>query len=180
MNQYREIPNPTEHEVEGALSANESDSLKVLVIGAALHWGDRVAVENLCSRLGAHQNEEVRGNAILALGHLARRFEMLSSHFRFAIRKALSDESKYVRGQALAAADDVEIFLGWELIEGPKMRIEGEYERAEKAVEETRVYGHTELSCLQCGKPYLFLDFSSGYVIRCETPRCFKVTSRGI
>ncbi len=89
------------------------------VLSAALHSDDLAWAEQLCVRLAGHAHEQVRGNAVLGLGHLARRFGRLTEG-RVAplMAAALHDTSAYVRGQAAAAADDLEQFLGWKGLRG--------------------------------------------------------------
>jgi hypothetical protein len=57
---------------------------------------------------------------------------------------------------------------------------EEEYYHAERAFEEYRTKGSTELQCPRCGRPFIFDDRGSGHVIRCQTDGCFVVTVRGI
>jgi len=99
---------------QALLDAIESDApgLSVSIISAALEEEDREFVEKACLRLSGHADEEVRGNAILGLGHLARLFGQLSSTAIETVKRALTDTSDYVRGQAHSAADDVGHFLG--------------------------------------------------------------------
>ena len=108
---YVKHDEPTVARVREALQRNEPDEVKRVVIGIALHSGDRDFAEQLCRSLATHEHEEVRGNAILGFGHLARRFRTLSPEAKSIIQKGLSDPSKYVRGQAWAAADDADHFL---------------------------------------------------------------------
>ena len=114
-NQYNKAPVPTSDDVGDAIARNDSLVLRQMVIGVALHWHDLAEAERVCARLSDHSNEEVRGNAILGLGHLARRFGSLSLDLSSVISEGARDESEYVRGQAWAAADDVNHFLGWEI-----------------------------------------------------------------
>lgn len=113
--QYNAVPSPTSGDVERAIAANDSQILKQLVVGVALHWSDVNEAERTCVILCRHSNEEVRGNAILGFGHLARRFGVLSPSLEAVIEAGMRDESGYVRGQAWAAADDVNHFLGWDI-----------------------------------------------------------------
>ena len=70
----------------------------------------------LCVRLATHPDEEVRGNAVLAFGHLARTCGHLDEPtVKPILETALQDPSPYVRSQAQSAADDVEHFLHWRL-----------------------------------------------------------------
>ncbi len=55
-----------------------------------------------------------------------------------------------------------------------------ECDRAENAIEQEQMTGKTELMGLRCGTRYVFEDYGSGYVIRCETEECFYMTVRGI
>jgi hypothetical protein len=111
---YSKHEEPTGAQVEEALRRDRPDEVKRVVIGLALHSMDGAFVEQLCRRLATHGNEEVRGNAILGFGHLARRFRRLSPEARGLIQQGLSDTSEYVRGQAHAAADDADFFLSTE------------------------------------------------------------------
>lgn len=55
-----------------------------------------------------------RGNALLGFGHLAQRFRAIPSTalVAAAINAGLADTDAFVRGQADAAADDYEQFIG--------------------------------------------------------------------
>lgn len=58
----------------------------------------------------------VRGNALLSFGHLVRRFGQLPRVPVYdLIAQGLIDADGHVRGQADAAADDLEQFLGWHI-----------------------------------------------------------------
>ncbi|MEF8710523.1 MAG: hypothetical protein V5B38_17480 [Candidatus Accumulibacter propinquus] len=70
--------------------------------------------ENICLALARHADEYVRGNALLGLAHLARTCRAVSSRQAVveAVTAGLCDQSRYVRGHALDAADDLQIFAG--------------------------------------------------------------------
>lgn len=51
---------------------------------------------------------------------------------------------------------------------------------AEEAIEEMEQTGSTQKRCPRCGQPFVLEETKSGYVIRCETPNCFKLISRGL
>lgn len=58
----------------------------------------------------------VRGGALLSFGHLARRFGQLPREPVYdLVAHGLVDADGHVRGQADAAADDLEQFLGWHI-----------------------------------------------------------------
>jgi hypothetical protein len=69
----------------------------------------------LCLQFARHEHFRVRGNAILGLGHLARRFRQLEPVARGVIDDGLRDNNADVRGPAESAADDAEHFLGWKI-----------------------------------------------------------------
>lgn len=58
--------------------------------------------------------------------------------------------------------------------------LDPEEENALQAFEEYERAGTTSRRCLRCGGRFFFEDTPSGYEIRCETPNCFRLTSRGI
>jgi hypothetical protein len=102
-----------------AIQANDSDVLAPMIIAAALYEEDFDSVYDACIKLSSHPDEIVRGNAILGLGHLARLFGRLGEEGPSIVKRGLADESPYVRGQAYAAAGDLQHFLDIELRDSP-------------------------------------------------------------
>lgn len=94
--------------MEVALGRDDPDELHVAVSSGALKWDE---AGTLCLRLAERADPNVRGNAVLDLGHLARRFGHLSAAAVSVVETARSDGSTYVRGQAEAAPDDVGSFV---------------------------------------------------------------------
>ncbi len=106
-------------DAEAAVRRNSPDELADIVIAASLTAPDWEWVQKLCVRLSEHPQPGVRGNAILGLGHLARRFRRLDRETAEPLIVAgLLDRDSYVRGQSESAADDVEHFLGWRVNRG--------------------------------------------------------------
>jgi hypothetical protein len=113
---YEEIPLLTKDEVEDAILRDDPDELLFIVLSAALYADDVDWAQCVCNRLAKHDNFNVRGNAILGFGHIARVHNMLDINIaKPAIEAGLKDVSEYVRGQADCAANDVEFFLGWSI-----------------------------------------------------------------
>jgi hypothetical protein len=111
---FEDVPQYSQQHALSAIEQNRVEELQVIVIGIALHCDDLAFAEDLCLSLATHADENVRGNAILGFGHLARRFRRLGSReIKTLLEAALQDDSPYVRGQAWAAADDLSHFLGW-------------------------------------------------------------------
>ncbi len=97
---------------ESARERNDPDELLQVVLAVALHEEDLPWAEQFCASLATHAHFNVRGNAILGLGHLARRFERLDVSVAVPlVARGLADPDSYVRGQAHAAAEDLELYL---------------------------------------------------------------------
>lgn len=107
-------PDWTIADVERLIERGEPDDLLNIAIAVSLNPPDCSWATTVCTRLASHADPNVRGNAILGFGHLARLCGALDeARVRPLIESALRDEDDYVRGQADAAASDVTFFLGW-------------------------------------------------------------------
>lgn len=73
--------------------------------------------ERICRKLAGHSHPNVRGNAILGFGHLARTAGIIwkPNDVRALVEAGLADPDEYVRGQAETAAGDLRHFLKWKL-----------------------------------------------------------------
>lgn len=112
----------TEADVEAALVRGDPLELLYVPVVVSLSPPDCAWAEAICVRLASHPHFNVRGNAMLGFGHLARVNGRLDeSVVKPILQAALDDEHDYVRGQANAATDDVEFFLGWKVrLSNPK------------------------------------------------------------
>ncbi len=101
--------------IETEIEFDDPIRLMDLVLEVALEADDREWAQSICVQLARHRSAQVRGNAVLAFGHLARRFGRLDpGRVRRIVDIALHDPSDYVRIQADSAADDLQTFLDWE------------------------------------------------------------------
>jgi hypothetical protein len=100
-------------DVDAALARAQPEELLHVVLAVALHSEDGAWATEVCLQLARHQHVNVRANAILGLGHLARRFRRLAPAALGVIEDGLRDGNAYVRGQAESAADDAQHFLQW-------------------------------------------------------------------
>lgn len=108
---YESIEPVEAEDAEAAYQRNDPAELLLVAVGVGLHSADLPWAESFCMRIAKHPHFNVRGNAILSFGHLARRFKTLNWPESIeAVRSGLMDADEYVRGQADAAADDVEWF----------------------------------------------------------------------
>ena len=101
-------------EAKRALDRGEVAQFAILILGVALDCDDLEESVALCVAGARLHDPVVRGNSVLALGHLARRFGTLDRQLtEHLVAEALTDPSQHVRGQAESAADDIEQFAGW-------------------------------------------------------------------
>ena len=113
---FQDLEHFSAEDIEAALKRNDPDELQLVPVTIALSFPDQVLAENICLKLSFHGHSKVRGNAIMSLGHLARRFRKLDEHtVKPVIETALSDENEYVRTLAKSAADEIQQFLGWDI-----------------------------------------------------------------
>jgi hypothetical protein len=116
METYEDIPELSRADIEAAISDGSSENLSIAVLSAALYATDQDWAQAVCLTLSRHQDGNVRGNAVLGFGHLARIHGYLDEEtVKPVIEAALRDSDEYVRGQAWAAADDIEHFLMWKV-----------------------------------------------------------------
>lgn len=105
----------TEADVEAVLERADPDELLYVPIVVGMNAADckREWVEDICLRLAKHEHFNVRGNAILGLGHIARTCRELNAVAAVpVIAAAFDDPHDFVRGHAESAAEDLEIYLG--------------------------------------------------------------------
>jgi len=108
----------TEADVDAIIAKGDPQELLFVPIVVSLSPPDCLWAENVCVRLSSHPHFNVRANAILGFGHLARIHCPLNEAVVKPLIQAaleLEDEHPLVRGHATDAADDVEQFLGWKI-----------------------------------------------------------------
>jgi hypothetical protein len=104
----------TTSDVEAAIIRNDPAELQLVPVTVALISSDPSFAQEICIKLAAHENSKVRGNAIVSLGHIARRFRRLNEQeVKPIIESALTDADDDVRLLAKSAADEIHQFLGW-------------------------------------------------------------------
>lgn len=99
-------------DIEAEVARGRPGELLYVPIAIGMDPPDCGWAEAICLSLAGHPEFNVRGNAILGLGHLARTCGRIDPACAVpAIANALHDESAYVRGQAETAADDLLHYL---------------------------------------------------------------------
>ena len=103
----------TKQDVESVIARGLSDELLYVPIVITMHPSDCAWSERICLSLASHEHFNVRGNAILGFGHLARTCGRLNlAAVVPIISAALGDSHEYVRGHAVDAASDLLHYLG--------------------------------------------------------------------
>ncbi len=111
---YEPIKKYSKADIEKALADNNANELLLMVLSVALYSDDFEYAENFCIQLSNHEHFNVRGNAILSFGHIARIDGKLNeSVIKPIIENALTNENEFVRSQADGAKDDIKHFLKW-------------------------------------------------------------------
>lgn len=104
-----------EAKVEAVLARGDPRELLHVPIVVSLDPPEAAWAEAICHRLATHADAEVRANAILGYGHLARTLGVLDeARVRPLIEAALNDADPRVRANAETAASDISFFLGWD------------------------------------------------------------------
>jgi hypothetical protein len=93
---YEAIEPRSKEEIESAISRNDVDELSSAVVSAALYSNDAIWAEDVCVRLAKHEHSNVRGNAILGFGHIARIHQQLDERrVKPVLEAAMRDKSDY-------------------------------------------------------------------------------------
>jgi hypothetical protein len=114
MTRFQDLSAITAADLEAAIDRNDPDELVLVPITAALLAEDPIPVIDACVRLSRHAVPRIRANAIVSLGHLARRFRSLDEQqVRPVIEAGLRDDDEVTRSSAQSAADEIHQFLHW-------------------------------------------------------------------
>jgi hypothetical protein len=114
MIKFQDLDTFTELDVEEALRRNADGELPLVSITIALAAADPAYAQQVCLRLAADPRANVRGNALVSLGHIARRFRCLDElPVKTAVEAGLAEHDEYVRHSAQSAVDEIHQFLGW-------------------------------------------------------------------
>ncbi len=98
-------------EIINLINSDNPDTIVRGLLSLALNADDGEFVQDLMVRYSQHKNENIRGIAILCFGHIARIHRAVNKELIIPlINDALNDESKFVRGHAHSALDDIKMF----------------------------------------------------------------------
>lgn len=111
---FQDLESITVADIQAAVERNDPAELALVPVTVALVAQDLELAMDICCRLAVHDDPAVRGNAIVSLGHLARRFRSLDElRVKPLLEAALRDDNDGVRSLAKSAADEAHQFLHW-------------------------------------------------------------------
>ncbi|MDK8182029.1 CPCC family cysteine-rich protein [Paenibacillus sp. UMB4589-SE434] len=98
-------------EIINLINSDNPDTIVRGFLSLALNADDGEFVQELMVRYTQHNNENIRGIAILCFGHIARIHGAVNKELIIPlINDALNDESSFVRGHANSDLDDINMF----------------------------------------------------------------------
>jgi hypothetical protein len=116
IRKFQDLENITPKEVNLALLRNDPDELQLVSVTLALSDLDFNFTQSVCAQLCSNGDSKVQGNALVSLGHLARRFRHLDEQtIKPLIEASLLNTDAFVRGCAKSAADEIHQFLHWQI-----------------------------------------------------------------
>jgi hypothetical protein len=99
IRKYEAITQCSREAVDQALQDDVPETLLRIVIAVSMHDSDWQYAQDICVRLSSHPHFNVRGNAVLGFGHVARVNGQLDRALvQPIIESALRDENDYIRG----------------------------------------------------------------------------------
>ncbi|MDH4163929.1 MAG: HEAT repeat domain-containing protein [Nitrospirota bacterium] len=111
---FQDLEHFDQADIEAAIIRNAPDEISFVPLIVALSSSDQHLAMTVCAGLATHGDPQVRGNAVMSLGHIARRFRQLDeSLVKPIIERALQDQDDQVRILAKSAADEIHQFLHW-------------------------------------------------------------------
>jgi hypothetical protein len=101
--------------IEMILATGSIYDLERLSIAVGEDYPDWKYAQDVCLRLAEHSNDNVRANACLGLGYIARTQGRLEQHLvKPILLRELRCQTEF-RGKIADAIDDINFFLGWRL-----------------------------------------------------------------
>ncbi|CAM3269836.1 hypothetical protein SAMN04490207_2289 [Pseudomonas gessardii] len=110
MNMHYHDPDMSHEEVVNSLAAGDECKVATALISIGLNEKNGVWAQEICLRHMSHDNQTIASAAIVAIGHIARRFRALdtakvSTAMQYAVQKHPS-----LSGVISSAQDDIEMF----------------------------------------------------------------------
>jgi hypothetical protein len=94
---FQDLASFTIDDVNAAITRNDPDELQFVSITIALSSSESALAQEVCLKLSTHEHHKVRGNAVMSLGYLARRFRALDEDKVRPILNRRFRSSEYVK-----------------------------------------------------------------------------------
>ena len=105
----------SDDEIMDKLYRGKIDELKELAIAVAEHHPNYLFAQDVCFFLLDNKNEEIRGNALLGLSYIARRFKQLDISKLTSLLSKYRFNSPKEKGRVEDAFEDISLFTGVKL-----------------------------------------------------------------
>ena len=105
----------SDDEIMDKLYHGNNDELKTLAISVAEYHPNYLFAQDLCFFLLDNENEEIRGNALLGLSFIARRFKQLDVDTLISLLRKHRFTSSKKKSRAEDAFEDISLFTGVEI-----------------------------------------------------------------
>ena len=116
MKKFQDLLSFTAEDIRAAIDRNDPDEIPFVPLTVALASPDLLLATETCIALAGSSDPRVRGNVLISLGHLARRFQSLDEvRVKPLIEQGLRDRDASVRALAKSAADEIHQFLFWRI-----------------------------------------------------------------
>jgi len=114
IKKFQDLDSITAKDVSFALHRNDPLELRLVAVTLALSDLEFNYIQTVCIQLCSNADGVVRGNALVSLGHLARRFHQLDEQaVKPIIESGFRAPDPYIRASAKSAADEIHQFLHW-------------------------------------------------------------------
>lgn len=112
---YKQIEEYTDQEIKETLSREKPEELLYLGLSVGMYHHNWRYAQEICLKLVEHENANVRANAILGLGHIARTKGQLDKRLVKPIILRELRSNKEHKGTIIDAITDINFFLKWNL-----------------------------------------------------------------
>lgn len=117
---YGALPVWGKEDAAEILETRDPERLFLLPLSLGEYCEDGEYAQAVCLQLAQHADEQVRANAMLGLSYVARNHRVLDKELVMPVfQKALKARYENLEnfGRAENAAEDIEIFLGWTILQ---------------------------------------------------------------
>jgi hypothetical protein len=128
---YRKPEPVSDREVMDAINGDDLEVVRLIPIRLGFNHENWKFIQDICVRLAAHRDSQVRCNSLLGLSYAARfRGRVEKNVVKPVLLRGLKDTDPVVAGTAQDAIDDINRLMGWRIGEAKKQKqVEARYEK---------------------------------------------------